>query len=86
MKIRVLLALAVMSIATVADARSPFGRSSVMRSQARPTAQSWPTGQPVSVGVPLENAEEMTKRYGPSILVRDESLRTDASTPVTQPN
>ena len=86
MKIRVLLVITVMSIATVADARSPFGRSSVMRSQARPTAQPRPTGHPVSAGVPLENSEEMTKRYGPSILVRNESIRPDAPHTVTQPN
>lgn len=82
MNIRVLIAIIVVAfVAVEIQARGPFGRSRNMRqSIPRQTQPSQPTTQNFS-----RNPEEMTKRFGPSILIRKESVATDSPKFVNQP-
>ena len=88
MKIRVLASMAVVTMFVAdAQARSPFGRSwnarrNVTR-QAKP--QQRPTAKQLAIRQILQNPEEMTKRFGPSILIREESIKVENERFVTQP-
>ena len=87
MNIRVLSAIILVSmLAAEIQARSPFGLSRNVRRTMQRNVQARPSvSRPMARGL-LQNSEEMMRRYGPSILLRQESADTDASKFVTQPN
>jgi len=87
MNIRVLSAIVLVSmLAAEIQARSPFGRVRKARRTVQRNVQARPSApRPMEPGL-LQNSKEMTRRYGPSILMRQESADMDASKFVNQPN
>lgn len=87
MNIRVLSVIVFVSMfAAEIQARNPFGRTRNARRAVQhnvPARRSTPT--PTSPGL-LQNMEEMTRRYGPSILIRQKSADTDVPKLVNQTN
>jgi hypothetical protein len=86
MNIRVLFAIAVVSMfAAEVQARSPFGRArDVGRYVQRAVLPNRASQRPATKRI-SRNPVEMTRRFGPSILIREELADSAASKFVTQP-
>lgn len=86
MEIRVLFAIAVVSMfAAEIQALSPFDRArDVGRYVQRAVLTNRASQRPATKGI-SRNPAEMTSRFGPSILIREELADTATSKFVTQP-
>lgn len=85
MNVRVLFAVMIFTmIAVEIDAKSPFGRN-LFRGIQR-SAQARALAKQAAAKRLLKNPVEMTKRFGPSILVGNEFAATERSRFATQPN
>lgn len=85
MKIRVLFAVAVVALwAAEMDAKGPFSRKGFRGFQR--TAKTQKSNPRAAVKRLLKDPQEMTKRFGPSIVIRHELADLDRSKFVRQPN
>jgi hypothetical protein len=85
MNVRVLFAIIVFAVIAVEiDAKGPFGRNPFRGLQR--SAQARALATQAAAKRLLKNPKQMTKRFGPSILVRKEFTDTERSRFVTQPN
>lgn len=86
MNTRMLLSLGLLvAIGVETEARSPFGRMRSSRAPAPPQTRI-PSAAPQLSPALLNNAAEMTKRFGPSILIRDQSAEASTGAFAQQPH
>jgi hypothetical protein len=85
MKIQVIFAVIFVALmAAESEAKSPFGRSRIV---SRGTPQHVVRSQSIEHAQHSQlNEEELTRRYGPSILVQQPATEQASPRVVTQPN